>query len=106
MASLATWAVAAAIVFHALYRKAPDMSALTDAVDGLIAEVTDLTTKNESILAFVQGIPALVAAAVTDALAAQGVEAEAAAAAVAAATATISDSTDALVDAVNANTVI
>lgn len=105
MASLATWAVAAAIVYHAIYtRKAPDMTALTEAVDALIAEVTDSNTKLDSITAFIEGVPALVTAAVTDALAAANVAEAEAAALIATATAAVSDKVDAALAAVEANT--
>ena len=101
MASLATWAIAAAIVFHALYRKAPDMSVLTEALEALQAEVDDSSAKLDTVLTFLQDVPALVAAAVTEALAAANVEAAEAAALIAAATSAISDKVDAVFDEVD-----
>lgn len=80
------------------------MSRLTDATDALIAEVTDSTTKLDSIETFIRGVPALVSAAVTQALADANVADDAAAAAVEQATSEISGKVDEALGAIDANT--
>lgn len=80
------------------------MTKLTDAVNGLLAEVSDSNTKLDSIRAFIVGVPALVAAAVADALAAADVEAEEAAGLIDEARTEISDKVDAALNAIDANT--
>lgn len=76
---------------------------LTDAIAALQAETTDTTGKLASIKTFILGIPALVGAAVADALANNDVDEEAAAAAVSEATQTVSDATDDALSAIDAN---
>jgi len=81
------------------------MSRLSDAVAALIAEAEQQRTQLASITAYVQGVPELGATAVSQALASvQTVDEAAIASAVDAARQTISDSTDAALAAIAANT--
>jgi hypothetical protein len=77
---------------------------LKAAVEALITEVSDSTTKLESIRTFIVGVPALVGAAVADALANEDVEDDAAADAVTAATEAVSVKVDEALAAIDANT--
>lgn len=76
---------------------------LQDAIDALNAEVADNTGKLASIVAFVKGVPALVGAAVADALAQNNVDEETAAASISDATQTMSDNVDAALSSIDAN---
>lgn len=76
---------------------------LTDSINALNAEVTDSQGKLASIKTFIEGVPALAAAAVADALAANDVEEDAAAASVEAARQAVSDGVDDTLAAINAN---
>lgn len=80
------------------------MSQLTDAVAALLAEVTDSTTKLDSIETFIKGVPDLVAAAVATALENANVEAQTAAAQVDQARDAISGKVDEALAAIDANT--
>jgi hypothetical protein len=73
------------------------------AVDALVAEVTDSKGKLASLTTAVQGFPAVVAAAVADALAAANVDDATQAAAIEAATSEISDAVDAALAASEVN---
>jgi hypothetical protein len=76
---------------------------LRAAIDGLTAEVADSNGKLNSIRTFVQGVPALVAAAVETALANANVDEETAATEIAAATDAVSQNVDATLDAIDQN---
>jgi hypothetical protein len=82
------------------------MGKLQDAIDDLNAEVADSRGKLASIEAHVRGFPAVVAAAVAEALAAvPGLDEAAAAASIDAARSAISDSVDTTLAAIFANPV-
>lgn len=98
---LGLFAIAGAILKHG---REPDMSKLTDAVDGLIAEVADSNTKLDSITAFIVGVPELVAAAVAEALENASVEADEAADLIDAARSDVSDKVDAALAAISNGT--
>jgi hypothetical protein len=76
---------------------------LRAAIDGLTAEVADSNGKLNSIRTFVQGVPALVAAAVETALANAQVDEETAATEIAAATDAVSQNVDATLGAIDQN---
>lgn len=77
--------------------------ALKTAVDQLVAETQDSKGKLDSITTFIQGVPALVATAVTAALEAANVDEADAVGIIDQATQTISDSVDSALAAINAN---
>jgi ABC-type transporter Mla subunit MlaD len=77
---------------------------LTTAVAELTAEVNENTSKVAGAVAAIQGFPALVAAAVQEALEAADVEAEEAAGLIDAARQSASDQVDSILSAVDANT--
>lgn len=97
-------AVLLLIVLLAQWKSVAMSQALDTAISELLAEVTESTTKIESITLFIDGVPELVAAAVKDALYDAGVSDDAAVAAVESARQTISDQVDAALSAVEANT--
>jgi hypothetical protein len=76
---------------------------LTDAINDLNAEVADSKGKLASILTFVEGTPALVAAAVAQALADNDVEETQAADSIEAARQTMSDNVDGVLSAIDQN---
>lgn len=87
---------------HDLNRKLDTkMTELTDALAALTADVTAENTQIDSALALIAGIPAVVSAAVTDALAAANVDSAAALAAAQAADTAVRGETDKLIAALS-----
>ena len=80
------------------------MSALSDATDKILAAAEAEKTKDDAILAYVQGIPDVIKAAVADALESSGGDAQAMADKLNAAADTIGGDPDRVLTAITANT--
>lgn len=87
-------------IIRLLNKESQSMSQITDSVAALRDTVTAVETKDAAILAYVQGVPALITAAVE---AANG-DATAAVANINALAAELATTPDAIVAAINANT--
>lgn len=93
-----------AAILAALKRIEEIMSKTTDALAALTADVKANTSLIDSAVAAIKGIPAVVSAAVAQAMTDAGVEDETATAAVQAADAAVRSQTDTLTAALTANT--